>query len=243
MKQSTGVLTVIAGALLLLVAGCAAFRIEEGRKLVRASRPFSIAPADANATLLVVGDSTGVGTGASSPEQSVAGRLSRRFPRLAVDNRSENGARVADVLRQLGDASTPRYDVILIQAGGNDVIDFTGEGTLREGLEELARRAAGRARLVILMPAGNVGDAPFFFPPLNWLMTSRSRTLHALVREAAQQSGADYVNLFKEKADDPFARDPERLHAADRLHPSDDGYALWESELLTQSGLAAILQR
>jgi len=87
------------------------------------------------------------------------------------------------------------------------------------------------------MPGGNVGNAPFFFAPLSWIMTSRSRELHAMVRASAAARGAVYVNLFKEAADDPFVRDPQRLHAADGLHPSDDGYALWYSELRSQAAL------
>jgi lysophospholipase L1-like esterase len=243
MKKLPLALTAVAGASLLLVAGCAAVRIDAGRKLARASTPYSAAPANATATMLVVGDSTGVGTGAKDPANSVAGRLSAVLPRLAIENRSENGAHATDVLRQLGASPATHYDVILVQVGGNDVIGFTREDELRASMNAIARIATRRARLVILLPAGNVGNAPFFFVPLSWVMTARSRTLHAIVKETAQQSGAVYVNLFQEKADDPFVQDPERLYAVDGLHPSDDGYALWEAQLLAQSGLVAFLQR
>ncbi len=242
MRRLPFALTAVAGALLVLVAGCAAVRIEEGRKLARASTPYSTAPASANASLLVVGDSTGVGTGAKDPANSVAGRLSAALPHLAIENRSENGAHASDVLRQLAASPTAHYDAILVQVGGNDVIGFTREDELRANMHALAQTAARQARLVIFMPAGNVGNAPLFFPPLSWVMTARSRTLHSIVKEAAAQSGAVYVNLFQEKEDDPFIREPERLHAADGLHPSDDGYALWEAQLLAQSNLAAVLQ-
>ena len=52
---------------------------------------------------------------------------------------------------------------------------------------------------------------------------------------------ATYVSLFKERAADPFAQEPRRLHAADRLHPSDVGYAQWHRELSAQSGLSGVL--
>ena len=90
------------------------------------------------------------------------------------------------------------------------------------------------------MPAGNVGNAPFFIAPASWYMTSRARTLHALVRESAQRHGAVYINLFKEAANDPFAQQPG-LHAVDGLHPSDAGYRLWFDELMAQAGLAEVL--
>ncbi len=90
------------------------------------------------------------------------------------------------------------------------------------------------------MPAGNVGNAPFFFAPASWLMTDRARRLHGFVRESATRHGAVVVNLFKEQGDDPFAQTPG-LNAVDGLHPSDAGYRLWRDELLAQSGWAALL--
>lgn len=77
-------------------------------------------------------------------------------------------------------------------------------------------------------------------------MTQRSRVLHSLVRQVASDNGALYVNLFKEKEDDPFAQRPDELNASDGLHPSDAGYRLWLAELNRQAGLGqrlAALQR
>ena len=87
------------------------------------------------------------------------------------------------------------------------------------------------------MPCGNVGNAPFFFPPLSWWMTERSKMLHRLVRQAASDHGALYVSLYQDKADDPFAQRPDTLNASDGLHPSDAGYQLWYDELNTQAAM------
>lgn len=217
-------------------------RLDHSRKLAQASEPFSVRPPGATARLLVVGDSTGVGTGASAARYSVAGRIATDHPQLEVVNRAADGARFADVVRQLDAAPAPRFDIVLIQAGGNDVIRFTSADVLRAQVDEALRLAHDKAATVIIMPAGNVGNAPFFFPPLSWIMTSRSRDLHATVRASAASSGARYVNLFKEAADDPFVRDPQRLHAADGLHPSDDGYALWYAELQAQAALRDLVR-
>lgn len=67
-------------------------------------------------------------------------------------------------------------------------------------------------------------------------MTQRSRQMHQFVNEAAKRHGAVYVNLFYERADDPFAQKPE-LNARDGLHPSDAGYAVWFEELSRQTKL------
>jgi lysophospholipase L1-like esterase len=223
----------LALALVSLTAGCAAWKLRESAALVRASTPFQANPATATGSLLVVGDSTAVGTGASAPAHSVAGLAARDQPGLRVVNRAEDGADYAAFARQLA-ASEGRFDTVLVLGGGNDVIRGTPEDKLRASVREVAELARQRGARVILMPPGNVGNAPFFFRPLAWWMTRRSQLLHAAVREAAGATGASYVNLYQPREQDPFARQPEALHAADGLHPSDSGYALWWRELARQ---------
>ena len=79
--------------------------------------------------LLIVGDSTGVGLGAVSIEDSLAGRLARDFPQASIENRAELGARIACVLGQLADVDAG-YDAVLIAAGGNDILRRTPYGDL-----------------------------------------------------------------------------------------------------------------
>jgi lysophospholipase L1-like esterase len=172
----------------------------------------------------VVGDSTAVGTGASSPAHSVAGLIARDHPRLKIINRAQDGAKFADIARQLEAVGEQRFDAILVLGGGNDVIRLTRYPVLEQDIARAAGLARTHANLVVVMPCGNVGSAPFFFAPWSWLMTKRSQVLHGFVREAAQDNSALYVNLYKDKAEDPFARRPDELNAKDGLHPSDAGY-------------------
>jgi lysophospholipase L1-like esterase len=137
-----------------------------------------------------------------------------------------------EVARQLADA--PPADLVLILAGGNDVIRLRGESALRADIDRAVATARERAPNVVIMPAGNVGNSPFFLPPLSWWMTARSRTLHALAAAAAERHSATYVRLFEERDEDPFVSD-RSLNARDGLHPSDAGYALWLRELLAQT--------
>lgn len=231
-----GALLVLAVLAILATMGCAAWRLKQSAELARQSEPFQALPAGAAASLLLVGDSTAVGTGASSPEHSVAGLIARDHPDLKIVNRAKDGAQFADIARQLeGDE---RFDAILVLGGGNDVIRMTRSGPLEREIARATELARKRAALVVLMPSGNVGSAPFFFAPWSWLMTQRSRLLHRFVREAAAANGALYVNLFREKTDDPFAQHPDTLNAKDGLHPSDAGYRLWYGELKAQADLA-----
>lgn len=230
----TRVLLWSAGAIVLALCARTGWRLHESAELVRLSKPLQRGPAQASMRLLIVGDSTAVGTGAQTPQGSVAGLLGQRFPRLQIDNRARDGATFAGLLAQLdGDQ---RFDMVLVMAGGNDVVRLRGLEALQSDIDRVTRRARERTDLVVLMPAGNVGNAPFFFAPVSWLMTWRSRRLHAFVSEAAIRHGAVVVGLFRERADDPFVQRPA-LNAADGLHPSDAGYRVWFGELMAQAAL------
>jgi len=231
-------------AALATLAGCTVSRLGEARALARASTAFQQEPAAPMLRLLVVGDSTGVGTGATQPAASVAGLLGTAYPRLLVHNQAADGARFDAVPAQLAAApGNQGYDVVLIQAGGNDVIRGTDVAALAQVLDRSFSAAKARLRpggVAIVQPAGNVGNAAFFLPPLSQLMSQRARALHAAARSAAARHGLVYVNLYQEAAQDPFVQRPE-LHAADGLHPSDAGYRVWRDELLAQTDLATRL--
>ena len=210
------------------------WRLHKAAELARLSEPWQRPLVQPSLRLLIVGDSTAVGTGATAPQFSVAGLLGSHFPRLQIDNRARDGAKFAGLLAQLD--GEERFDMVLVMAGGNDVIRLRGLAALQSDVDRVTQRARQRADLVVLMPAGNVGNAPFWWAPVSWLMTWRARRLHAFASEAASRHGAVYVNLFRETADDPFVQRPA-LNAADGLHPSDAGYLVWFGELMVQAAL------
>lgn len=221
------------------VGGSTVRNLRHAARLTQLSRPFDASPQAAEASLLIVGDSTALGTGASTPQASLAGRIAARYPLLRVRNLARAGARFADIAGQLHDAG--RHDLILVAGGANDVMRFTSQPRLAQDIDLTLQRAAAQAGRVILVPAPNVGNAPFFPQPLAWLLSRRARLLHRLARASAATVGAAYVDLYREHAADPFAQDPQRLIAADRLHPSDAGYAVWFDEIERQASLSGLL--
>gem|GEM_PF-3011321 len=68
----------MAGGVLLVISGCAAWRIGQSVELVKRSEPLQHTPNDAKPSLLIVGDSTAVGTGATSGKSSLAGLIAQQ---------------------------------------------------------------------------------------------------------------------------------------------------------------------
>lgn len=231
----------LAGAV-ATTTGCMAHRLSVARELAANAERFSAAPEHPERRILVVGDSTGLGTGADAAADSVPGRIGAAHPRWLIDNLAENGAKYDDAATQL-EGTQKRYDLVLVIAGGNDVMRLTSASRLRQDITRTVRLAQAHAPTVVLMPMGNVGHAPFFFPPISWLMSSRSKELHAMVQQIASESGARYIRLLQPPENDPFALQPKKMHAADGLHPSSQGYAQWFEQLLAQGGLAAAADR
>lgn len=244
MKRLSTPLVLLAAVAVMAVgtAAYAAVHLARSAQLAKASTAFETLGRPGGARLLVIGDSTAEGTGASSPETSLPGLLARANPSLTVVNRGRDGARYQDFVQQI-EGEKHRYDAVLVLGGGNDVIRITRAQVLRDSVQQVAQRARAVADLVILMPPGNVGNAPFFFAPWSWWMRQRSLMLHAIVQDAARAADAHYVTLFEEREDDPFAQQPRRMNAKDGLHPSDAGYALWQHELEAQALFSSSLHK
>jgi lysophospholipase L1-like esterase len=212
-----------------------------GSELAARSEPFTARPEQPLGTLLIVGDSTGVGTGAADPAESVAGRIGTALPRLRIDNLAVNGALTRELPEQLRQAPLQHYDAVLVQVGGNDILRFTPLAALRDATRETLRRAQGLAPCVVMMSTGDVGTAPAIPWPLSDVYSWRSRRVRELFIAVSGEAGVDYVNLYDPGQDNPFLREPERYYAADGLHPAGPGYGAWFDELRRGSRLLECL--
>jgi len=213
-----------------------------GSEVAKRSEPFRQTPADPSAALLIVGDSTGVGTGSEDPRQSLAGRLGAALPRARIDNLAANGALTGDVLAQLKEAPLAYYDVVLIQVGGNDALRFTPINRLKQDIAAVLASAGERSDYIALMSTGDLGAAPAIPWPIAYLFSARSRAVRDTFAEAARASGADYVDLFDDPKSELLQNDPSRYYAADGLHLSGEGYGIWYQQLSESTELPERLQ-
>ncbi len=238
----TGIVVCLLVAVVLAYLGATlGVSLWRARALTAASHAFAIVPPATTQTLLVVGDSTAVGTGAGAPSLSVAGRLASAFVHLRIDNRAANGARTADVLQQLRHEPPPRLRAILIQTGGNDILRRTELSHLRRATQALFDAARAQADYVVMMSTGDVGQAPAFPWPLDHWYSRRTREVRALFMELAAKNNIDYVDLFDPGADNPFRREPQIYYARDGLHPSAAGYGAWFARLMATSAISEVL--
>lgn len=218
-------------------------RIRLARTIASKAVSHQSDPANARATVVVVGDSTGVGVGAASPGESVAGRIAESFPYTRVFNYACSGAHVHDVLGQLDRHGDKPADIVLIQASANDVVDSHSVAAVEADLRETISRARALGALVVLMPGCNFVFAPFFRPLFAASMANRAQRMHDMVQRVAAETGSVYVDLFTLKPADPFFREGSRYFCADGLHPSGEGYRIWFEELARKVPLADILER
>jgi lysophospholipase L1-like esterase len=187
--------------------------------------------------VLVLGDSTGIGTGSSSPELSVAGRLATQFEDWSIENRAVNGAKLAEVLNQIEEGDD--YDLIILHAGGNDVLRMKSRSAMKKDARALLEAVSNVSEDVVWVSSGNIG-ASYFFPVVTRPVLSwRSKVARRLFMSLADEFGSrtTYVDLFEPRSEDVFYAEPDKYYADDLLHPSEEGYAIWFEQIVEQGNL------
>lgn len=218
-------------------------RIYKGVKLAENSKPFCVKPSQEGKRVLIVGGGIGAGAGAEKPSDSIAGRIAREFPSARIVNKSLGWARASDVLKQMRSVADEDFDLVLVQAGEEDVICFSGPDAVKTDVLEILHLASRKAPTVLFMGPGNTGLKPAFFPPISWVYTERAREFREMFILLAREAGVEYVDVFRERTDDPFLRSPAKYFAPDMLHPRNNGYAAWYEELKTQTTFGEALSQ
>lgn len=218
---------------------------QQADMLVSNARAFERATRAPRARVLVLGDSTGVGVGADQPEFSLAGLIAADFSNVDIVNACRSGAKVADVLElvRTDPWERRRFDLILVHAGGNDVLYGTPLHNLARDADAVLQIVATLGRRVVWLGPPNLGTLPLFLSPVSWWMTQRSRKVCRILADATARHGAAFVSFFREKGDDPCTEDPQRFFAADGFHPSTEYYRYAYDVLAGATRLDAWLQQ
>lgn len=185
--------------------------------------------------MVVVGDSTGAGVGASRTESTVGGRLAATIAEAAqravsLRNVAVSGARAGDLADQLDVALKLEPEVVVVLIGANDVTHLTALGSIRRDLGDAVRRAREAGAAVVVGTCPDMGGATVFPHPLRELAAWRGRAVGASERSAVRAAGGNPVDLAA-RTGPAFRARPEVMLSVDSFHPSDAGYALWAEAL------------
>lgn len=206
-------------------------RLSKNKILGLTTAPFSRTDTSGK-KILILGDSTAVGTGASRPEDTIAGRLAHDFPEARIYNKAENGGLVGNLNNQIKELNNETFDFIIVSAGGNDVWHMTRLKKLRKQLNEIIPQLTKLSdHRVIFLIYNNIGSAPIFPSIIQHFLKKRCHKVQGVIREVTYEYEVPTINLFSKDRNNPFAKDPDSLFATDGIHPSSEGYRLWYNRL------------
>jgi len=189
---------------------------------VRRTTPLLPAPAGERTggkgklRLVVVGDSTAVGTGASSLDDAIPGRLGALLGARwrAVGT---NGFTSAEVLRDhIDDAAGGPADVAVLLVGWNDALKLRSGRVYARDLAALIERlkaVSPKGRVVVVGPPV-FGDFAVLPQPLRMALGAHAAGLSRIAERVADEHEVDYAPGF----------DGQSV-ASDGFHPDGEGYA------------------
>ncbi|TMR00632.1 SGNH/GDSL hydrolase family protein [Actinomadura soli] len=184
--------------------------------------------------VVVIGESTAAGVGASQHAQALPGflaeALKERLRRsVAWSVTGENGATARRVTTGLVPAAggPPALDLVVVTVGINDLIRRRPLRRWTADLADLIAVLRGRYADATLVVAGMppVHRFPAIPQPLRLVLGARARSMDRIMRDVAVAGGAVHAPM-----DEGMARD-RRLFASDGFHPSPAGYRAWAEDL------------
>lgn len=179
--------------------------------------------------VLIIGDSSAAGVGASTQHDALAGQLAialaacRSVEWYLI---AQTGATTPSTLTRLRTAPLPEADVVLIVLGVNDVTrGGTASGWLKtHATLRMLLRDRTRATRLYVTQIPPLGEFPLLPQPLRWVLGRRANRFDAALEQAiSAEAGTAYVPL------------PALLEAADMaedgFHPGPAIYAAWAKEM------------
>ena len=210
--------------------------LAQGRSLRRSiprmspAEPRTGGSRDAGALrLLVLGDSSAVGTGVDQMTDALAGQIAKRLPEpVAWRVVGANGLRSDEVLaQQLAEAVARPADLIVLLVGWNDALQMRSAAAFGADLAALLdalRRQNPDARVALVAPP-RFGQFAVYPQPLRAVLGAHVGGLTRIAQRVAAERGValapgfDGVNV-----------------ASDRFHPDATGYGLLADAVLAALG-------
>ncbi len=172
--------------------------------------------------ILVLGDSTGYGTGADTLEESLVGRFAHDFSHVEVHNYAVNGSVTNNLIHQLENVRGHNYNLTIISSGGNDTWRMANlhdiERDLRIAVEQAKEISGGNIALIIYNNNASGPVFPFF---VRFIILRRMRLINEIYMRVANDFSIQAVPIFL-----PNEKCPSNFFSRDGLHPSSEGYRI-----------------
>lgn len=238
-RKAASLLTSLALAVVVLEVAVFWRGIGRARRLAKAGRRFERRLSARRATILILGDSTGVGVGATVPEESVAGLLAADCPDADIVNVAVSGTRVAGAITQARVCLEAglRFDLALLHVGGNDVVVDTPLNRLAEDCDTLMQELGRLAARTAWLGPPDLGLAPLFPRPYAWVMGSRSRAASKVFSAAAARHNVVFVDFSAPAHVAHFMKRRREHFAVDGFHPNSASYQYGYAILRQMLGL------
>ncbi len=172
--------------------------------------------------ILVLGDSTGYGTGADSLEDTLVGRFAHDFPQVEVNNYAVNGSITNNLIHQLENVANKKYNLTIISSGGNDTWRLTNLRSVERDLRiaiAAAKKITGNN--VVLIIYNNNASGPVFPFFVRGIILKRTKAINDIYIRVAEEFGIQAVPIFL-----PGENCPSNFFSRDGLHPSSEGYRI-----------------
>ena len=177
--------------------------------------------------LAMLGDSTSVGYGVSTPAELpgviLATGIAMAIGRpVRMQSHGLTGARTTDLARQIGECLAEQPDIAVILIGANDLRDMVPPWRSAGLLGDAVRTLTGHGIPVVAGTCPDFGVIIGIPQPLRGILGTWSTGLAALQDRAVIDAGGATVALGR-LVGPQFARNPE-MFARDHFHPSGLGY-------------------
>jgi lysophospholipase L1-like esterase len=172
--------------------------------------------------ILVIGDSTGYGTGADKVEDTLLGRFAHDFPNVEVNNYAVNGSVTNNLIKQLEKVHDKNYNLTIISSGGNDTWKMTNLQDLERDLRiALSMAQAITGNNIALIIYNNSASGPVFPFFVRGLILKRTRLINEIYTRVGNELNLQTVPIFL-----PGEKCPANFFSRDGLHPSSEGYRI-----------------
>jgi lysophospholipase L1-like esterase len=194
--------------------------------------------------LVLLGDSTALGVGVDTLEDTVGGQLTRMLSgagaTVALSNLAVAGARCSDLATQVARAQLgARPDLAVILVGTSDATHLVRPGEAAAALATAVRRLRDAGTGVVVGTCPDLGAVRAMAQPLRQIAGWYGRRVARAQSSAARAAGAAVVDLAVQVG--PVFRADAGMLCHDGFHPSADGYRVMAYALYPELANAANL--